>query len=128
MNPILITISPGELIDRIGILQLKVRHAVNPSHKAGLQHELDALLAAREPLGTSGQLDQLDRELAHVNEQLWHAEDAIRACEARRDFGPDFVQIASDIYRLNDRRCELRRQVDGLLNAPSHDLKLYAHR
>jgi hypothetical protein len=126
MNPILITISPGELIDRISILQLKLRHATNPSHKTALQHDLDTLLAARERLGSSDELERLARELAHVNAQLWQAEDAIRSCEARGDFGPDFVQIARSIYRFNDRRCELRRQIDRLLNASSHDLKLYA--
>jgi chromosome segregation ATPase len=93
-----------------------------------LQGELVALLALRESLQQSDELDKLSRELATTNEQLWQAEDAIRSCEARGDFGPEFVQIARDIYRRNDRRCSLRRQIDQLQNAASHDVKLYAHR
>jgi hypothetical protein len=49
--------------------------------------------------------------LKSVNETLWRIEDNIRACEAKTDFGPHFVELARPIYRTNDRRAALMRKI-----------------
>ena len=61
-----------------------------------------------------------------VNEVLWDAEDALRACEREGDFGPRFVELARSVYRKNDERAALKRRVNELLGAPWGDQKEYA--
>ena len=57
-------------------------------------------------------LDALVRGLQEVNEALWEIEDEIRACEARGDFGPRFVELARSVYRSNDRRSSIKRRIN----------------
>ena len=47
-----------------------------------------------------------------VNEQLWEIEDRIRAKEAQQAFDQDFVALARAVYRTNDERAALKRQVN----------------
>ncbi|MFQ6537479.1 MULTISPECIES: DUF6165 family protein [Aphanothece] len=54
----------------------------------------------------------LREQLQAVNAELWHCEEAIRACERQSDFGPGFVELARRIYRLNDRRSALKRAIN----------------
>jgi len=125
MNPILIAISPGELMDRISILQLKVEHATEPSQRSAIQRELDELQTQRARCPASSELSALGEQLADVNRQLWDAEDELRLCEQRSDFGPAFVELARSIYQNNDRRCALRREINALAGASAADEKIY---
>ena len=57
-------------------------------------------------------LDQLGAELKRVNAKLWDVEDAIRECEARGDFGENFIELARAVYRLNDERARLKKAIN----------------
>src|SRR5262249_60817061 len=50
-----------------------------------------------------------------VSETRGQIEDDLRLCERRQDFGPRFVELARSVFRTNDRRDELKREIDGLL-------------
>jgi hypothetical protein len=63
--------------------------------------------------------------LKQVNEELWDIEDHIRLCERAGDFGPRFVELARSVYRTNDRRADLKRQVNTLLGSRLGDEKQY---
>jgi hypothetical protein len=126
MDPILIEISPGELIDRITILQIKVEKQVDRNKRMGLQEELAALTQLLDRLPGSPELDALAKELAAVNRTLWQAEDELRLCEQRGDFGPRFIELARSVYRENDRRSVLRCRIDQLLGANRGDEKIYS--
>jgi hypothetical protein len=67
----------------------------------------------------------LVEELAGVNRALWDAEDALRDCERRADFGRRFIALARSVYHANDRRAELKRSIDALLGSRVADEKLY---
>jgi hypothetical protein len=72
---------------------------------------------------------ELDREVAHlkaVNQDLWDVEDAIRACEAAGDFGARFIELARSVYRLNDRRAELKRAINVMCGSVHVEEKSYA--
>jgi len=128
MKPILIEISPGELIDRISILRLKLRHQAQGTKQAQLRRELDSLAIARESLPSSPKLESLAEVLAAVNERLWQIEDEIRDCERRGDFGTSFIELARDICQNNDRRSALKKQINEILGAHATDEKLYSTR
>ncbi len=57
----------------------------------------------------------LKTKLREVNEALWDIENEIRDCERRGDFGPRFVDLARSVYKTNDRRSEIKREINVLL-------------
>jgi hypothetical protein len=64
-------------------------------------------------------------ELRTVNEKLWPAEDEIRLCETRREFGEEFIKLARSIYRDNDRRTATKRSINELLGSARTEEKVY---
>jgi hypothetical protein len=121
-----IPISPGELIDKLTILEIK-RARLGDAEKLGnVEKELQALTAARErTLPASDELTRLTGDLKAVNESLWDVEDALRACEREQDFGPRFIDLARSVYRNNDRRSALKRQINQLFGSALQEEKAY---
>lgn len=111
---VLIPVAAGELIDKITILQIKSERIEDPAKLANIRLELEALSARRaEALGSSATLDALAADLKAVNEALWEIEDEIRDCDRAGDFGPRFIELAQSVYRTNDRRAALKRQINA---------------
>lgn len=124
---ILVEISAGELVDKITILQIKVRRLKDPSRLARVKAELTGLLDVRRQwLPSLRRLRNLAERLATVNRELWQLEDAIRRCESRQDFGPGFVKLARGIYRANDRRSEIKAAISELSRSRLAEVKVYA--
>ncbi len=117
-RPIRIEIAPGELIDKITILEIKAERIVDAAKRANVLVELRTLTDARAAaIPLDGEIDRLAAELKTVNEALWEIEDNIRECDRDGDFGPRFVELARTVYRTNDRRAELKREVNLRLGA-----------
>ncbi|SFI98580.1 DUF6165 family protein [Albimonas pacifica] len=115
---VMVEISPGELIDKITILEIKSQRLSDPSRRFNVTTELELLVAARDAaLPAPAELDDLTDALREVNGDLWSIEDDLRACESRGDFGPGFVALARSVYRLNDRRAALKREINLLLRS-----------
>jgi hypothetical protein len=123
-----IAVSPGELLDRTGILDLKAERVRDAGKRKVVEAERQQLKAARQGvlLQLGVELERLDAELKAVNAQLWDVEDELRRCERDADFGPRFVERARSVYRLNDRRAELKRQVNTVLGVGINEVKEYA--
>ena len=84
------------------------------------------LTAARDrAIAASPQMDRFAAELKSVNEILWQVEDDIRGCDHHADFGPRFVELARSVYRNNDRRCAIKRQINDLLGSQLVEEKSY---
>jgi hypothetical protein len=126
MKPILVEIAPGELIDKITILEIKAERLREPEKLRHVQVELAALsTVSKEALPESAELQQLKGELRAVNEALWQIEDDIRSCERRQDFGAGFIELARSVYRQNDRRAALKRRINELLGSRLIEEKAY---
>ena len=124
---LLAPVSPGELIDRLTILHIKSQRISDPAKLRMVRLELDALSAVRnQSLPQNEQLDHLTHELEQVNLRLWQIEDDIREADRAGDFGPKFIELAKSVYRTNDRRAELKRQINVLLGSELADVKQYA--
>ena len=110
---ITVEISPGELLDKISILEIKSERIGEPGKLANIRHEL-TLLRGTVPdrLAADAAIAKLMRELKTINKTLWDIEDEIRDCEARKEFGETFVQLARSVYLTNDRRAELKRKIN----------------
>ena len=118
-----IPVSLGELVDRLSILALKASH-LSGDAQVRVRQELallESLYAPLRPLVP----EPLQAQLAAVNAELWQLEDGVRDCERRGDFGESFVAMARGIYRLNDRRAALKRQISLSGGSPLLEEKVY---
>jgi Family of unknown function (DUF6165) len=121
-----VPISPGELLDKISILELKSRRIVDPDKLRNIRDELDMLIGVRDhSVPSVAELNGLTLELRLVNELLWDAEEAIRSLERTADFGQEFVAIARSIYLSNDRRAAIKRQINERLGSRIIEEKSY---
>jgi len=118
--------SPGEVIDRLTILEIKLARISDPSLRRHVVVEHDRLLAALAASQAIEGVDSLRAELKSVNESLWDVEDALRDHERRNEFGDMFVERARSVYRLNDRRSAIKRLINELAGSAVSDVKSYA--
>jgi hypothetical protein len=124
--PVSVTIAPGELFDKLTILEIKAARITDAAKLAHVRHELDLLLAARDAaVETTRELDQLVDELRRVNEEIWEIEEGVRAREREQDFGPRFVELARSVYRTNDHRAAVKRRINDLLGSAIVEEKSY---
>ena len=126
-KPILVEVAPGELIDKITILEIKSERMEDPDKVKNVRIELQVLADARDAaVPPSEELVRLTAELKSVNEALWEIEDRIRDCERAKDFGPQFIELARSVYRSNDRRAAAKREINDLLGSKIIEEKSYA--
>jgi prefoldin subunit 5 len=126
MNEILIPISPGELLDKITILQIKAERILDPEKVANVKTELDMLSKIwSEAVEVDAEITALTAELKSVNEALWEIEDDIRGEECGRRFGERFVELARAVYVTNDERANAKKKVNLHLNSTIVEEKSY---
>ena len=121
-----VDISYGELLDKISILEIKLEHATDAGQRGNIEKELTLLAGSRDSaLDLTPEALDLAARLKVVNQQLWTIEDDIRDCERRGDFGDAFVALARSVYKSNDERAALKRQLNDCLGSPLVEEKLY---
>ena len=127
MDDILVPVAPGELIDKLTILQLKSERIDDAAKLANVAIEQSALIAvANQAIPKSDELQRLWDELYQINADLWVIEDDIRICESRDDFGAEFIRLARAVYQTNDRRAAVKKQINLLLGSVLVEEKSYA--
>lgn len=122
-----VEIAPGELIDKITILEIKAERIQDAVKVENVRIELATLAKARDAaMKPSRQLTELTAQLRRINEQLWEIEDDIRDCERSKNFGPRFIELARSVYKSNDQRAALKRQINELLGSRLIEEKSYS--
>ncbi len=123
---LLAEISPGELIDKITILEIKQVRIADSAKLANVRYALTKLLQTQTAeLPPKPALADLTAELKQANEALWEIEDLIRDCERAGDFGPRFIELARSVYRTNDRRAATKKAIDQLYGSAMTEEKSY---
>ncbi len=108
-----VPVSAGELLDKISILLIKEVRISDEKKVANVRRELAALQPEAQKLPVSSeQVGDWLAALAEVNRRLWEIEDRIRACEARGDFGEEFIELARAVYRTNDQRARIKAEIN----------------
>ncbi len=122
----LVPVSWGEVVDRKTILEIKVERLQSPASVKNVSRELKALGATLDGIApTPEALGQLEAALREVNRRLWDIEDAIRRKEADNSFDAEFIELARSVYRMNDERYRLKREISLLLRSDLLDEKQY---
>jgi len=126
MNEIQIPISPGELLDKITILQIKAERISDPVKVANVKTELDMLSKVwSETVEADAEISALTAELKSINEALWEIEDDIRDEERNKRFGERFIELARAVYVTNDDRANAKKKVNLHLNSSIVEEKSY---
>ena len=137
-NPIEVTMlisiptAVGEIADKVTILRIKMKKITVNEKLVNITNEClllnSELMKLRESL-TDAQNEKLSAiitQLEQINLDIWNVEDNIRACEDRKSFGHDFIQLARNVYKFNDKRAALKRQINNLVGPKIVEEKSYA--
>lgn len=122
-----IPISPGELIDRITILEIKKEKITNPEQLANINYELESLQRTYDKAvpETLPELEELRQKLRATNQHGWDVENAKRLHEKNHDTGPEFIELARQAYINNDERSKLKKAINTLLKSKIVEEKSY---
>ena len=120
-------ISIGEWIDKLTILEIKLGQIGERDKLDNVRREYETLLAAApEGLLADAGVAALRERLKAVNAELWVIEDEIRLKERARAFDDAFIALARRVYVTNDRRAELKREINRLARSDLVEEKSYA--
>jgi hypothetical protein len=126
MKELLVPLSPGELLDKITILRIKVARIQDAAKLANVKRELSLLEKTWKESGAAAHDVALDeRALENVNERLWDIEDRIREKEARQTFDRDFIELARAVYICNDERAAIKKRINLQLGSSLVEEKSY---
>ena len=127
MAELLVPISPGELIDKITILEIKSQRMSDAAKLNTVRTEL-ALLNATWQASPFSKTD-ISAEwtgLREVNARLWDIEDDIRDKERAGQFDARFIELARAVYVTNDERAAIKRRINAKLGSLLVEEKSYA--
>lgn len=127
MADILVPISPGELIDKITILEIKSERMTDATKLANVRLELSLL----KDTWSESEYSRIDigaewAELKRINGELWVIEDEIRDEERAQRFGETFIKLARAVYFINDDRAAVKRRINEKLGSRIVEEKSYA--
>ena len=126
MRKILIEISAGELLDKLSILEIKLNKIKNPSLLQEIKKEYDTLNKTKNNnINSSNEINILYKNLKKINEKLWKIENEKRLCEKNSDFNDKFIQLARDVYIVNDKRSKIKLEINKILNSNIKEVKQY---
>jgi hypothetical protein len=116
---ITIPVSVGELLDKISILEIKSMFTDNEY----VLKELEQLNLIKSTL-TQYTLEY-EVQLKKVNEKLWKIEDKLRELEKEQRFDDEFIELARSVYKTNDERARIKKEINDLCNSDYREIKLY---
>ena len=122
-----VEVSNGELLDKLTILELKMSNISDDKKLINVKKEYNELNPLAKLLFEKFKDELLIKykELALINSQLWKIEDDIRECEKNKNFGQKFVELARAVYFTNDKRSDVKKQINILTGSGFIEEKSY---
>ncbi len=118
--------APGEILDKLTILDIKSERISDEIKLANIRLEQDLLnQIVKQDIPASPHLSALIKTLKTINEELWDIEDDIRDCERNKNFDDQFVKLARAVYHTNDKRCDVKREINQYLGSQIIEEKSY---
>ena len=125
---ILSEISAGELLDKISILEIKLKKIQDKSNQKEINKEYKILKKAQKSnIKLNEKSRNLFKELKNINLKLWDIEDKVRIFEKDKNFNETFVQLAREVYFNNDRRAKIKLEINKIFKSNITEIKKYAN-
>jgi len=105
-----IEVSNGEVVDKLTILQIKLERVKDEAKLRNLRKEYDELVRMTSSIMSTS--DPLYKALYDINCELWDIEDRIRDLERKKDFSEEFIATARSVYIKNDKRADIKREIN----------------
>ena len=120
-------LSIGEVIDKITILEIKLIKVKDENKLKFVKSEKSLLEENLSNLNIydNQALLRLKNKLFKINSKLWEIEDKIRIFEKEKTFDDDFVALARSVYITNDKRFEVKNEINLLFNTSLREIKDY---
>ena len=118
-------ISLGELIDKISILIIKEKNIKDEKKNNLIREELTLLRKTLNEAGNNSSINDYLNQLIDVNSKLWKIEDEIRDCEKNKKFDQKFIELARSIYITNDKRSEIKLEINNKFGSKIVEVKSY---
>ena len=126
MDIIQVPVSPGEVLDKITILEIKSERISDPDKVANVRRELELLSTTwKESVVQDETINRIHAELKEINEALWEIEDDIRDKERAREFDQRFIDLARSVYVTNDQRANAKKELNIYLGSEIVEEKSY---
>ena len=123
LSSILAPVSLGELIDKITILEIKQINMTGIKLK-NVDKELKLLRKILQDENLEIDIDLINN-LKEVNKNLWEIEDNIRIKERNQEFDKEFVELARSVYKENDKRAYIKKEINQKYNSELIEEKSY---
>ena len=125
---ILTEISAGELLDKISILEIKLKKIQDKSNQKEINKEYKILKKAQKSnIKLNKKSINLFKELKNINLKLWDIEDKVRVFEKDKNFNETFIQLARGVYFNNDRRAKIKLEINKIFKSNITEIKKYAN-
>ena len=125
---ILTEISPGELLDKISILEIKLKQIKDKNSLEEVKKEYKILKETQNSsIELTGRIKELFDSIKEVNLVLWRIEDDVRLCEKNKDFGKNFIELARAIYFNNAKRSDIKSEINKTLGSNINEVKQYVN-
>ena len=126
MDIIQVPVSPGEVLDKITILEIKSERISDPDKVANVRRELELLSSTwQQYVEQDATVNRIHAELKTINEALWEIEDDIRDKEREREFDQRFIDLARSVYVTNDQRANAKKELNVYLGSEIVEEKSY---
>ena len=120
-----ISVSLGELVDKISILQIKRKNIKDKEKEKLINKELSLLeKSLKNSLNDNLIIKYLD-ELIKINSKLWKIEDDLRENERKKIFDQDFIELARSVYLTNDKRSRIKLEINKKFGSQIIEVKSY---
>lgn len=120
-----VEVSTGELLDKVTILLLKKEFISDKDKLDNINKEYGTLYQTIEEFLYDEQVYNLYNSLLEVNRALWHIEDKLREKERYKEFNQEFIELARDVYFTNDKRAQIKKQINIITNSELIEEKSY---
>ena len=120
-----ISVSLGELVDKISILMIKQKNIKETSKLKNVNKELETLNNTLKKYIKEQELDNYLNTLLDINTKLWNIEDDIRKCERLKKFDQTFIDLARSVYFTNDERAKIKNDINKTFGSELVEVKSY---
>ena len=118
-------VSLGELVDKISILYIKNSNIKDEAKLKLIRDEMDMLIKTLDEHILKDKIQIYLDSLIEINSKLWVIEDDIRDCERKKKFDQKFIELARSVYFTNDKRSEVKLNINNKFGSKIVEIKSY---